>query len=119
MESPPGARDNEAVAHVHRVTARSGSSFYGAMRLLPPPRREAMFAIYAFCREVDDLADDPLPVSEKIARLAAWRVEIARLYAGRPAPPTASAPLDPLRDYGLPREDFPAVIDGMAMAATE
>src|SRR3546814_19524446 len=70
MESPPGARDNEAVAHVHRVTARSGSSFYGAMRLLPPPRRAAMFAIYAFCREVADPHDDPLPVSEKTAPLA-------------------------------------------------
>ena len=119
MESPSGARDIEAVAHVHRVTARSGSSFYGAMRLLPPPRREAMFAIYAFCREVDALADDPLPVSEKIARLAEWRVEIDRLYAGRPETPTARALLDPIRDYGMQREDFLAVIDGMEMDAKE
>lgn len=108
-----------ARAHVRAVATASGSSFLSAMRLLPRRRREAMFAIYAFCREVDDIADDPLPQSEKIARLAEWRAEIDRLYAGRPGTPTGCALLGPVREFGLAREDFVAMIDGMAMDATE
>lgn len=96
----------------------SGTSFYSAMRLLPPARRDAMFAIYAFCREVDDIADEEAPQADKQRRLAAWRDEIDRLYAGSPSQPIAQALLGPMRDFKLRREDFFAVIDGMEMDAT-
>jgi phytoene synthase len=108
----------EAAAIAEKVRA-SGTSFYAAMRLLPEARREAMFAIYAFCREVDDIADEEAPQADKQARLAEWRHEIDRLYAGRPAHPIARALLQPMRDFALRREDFLAVIDGMEMDATE
>ena len=108
-----------ARAHVRAVATASGSSFLSAMRLLPRARRDAMFAIYAFCREVDDIADDPLPRVEKLARLAEWRAEIERLYAGRPITHTGCALLEPVRQYGLAREDLIAMIDGMEMDAAE
>ncbi|MEX0815205.1 MAG: squalene/phytoene synthase family protein, partial [Dongiaceae bacterium] len=62
-----------AVRHVDAVVGRSGTSFFWAMRLLPRPRREAMFAVYAFCREVDDIADDEAAVPLKRAQLGRWR----------------------------------------------
>ena len=52
-----------AVAHVHDLVRRAGTSFYWAMQILPEPKRNAMFAIYAFCRAVDDIADEPAPVA--------------------------------------------------------
>jgi len=64
--------DREAMAHIRRVVGASKTSFLWAMRLLDKPRREAMYAIYCFCREVDDVADDPAPPAEKVANLAAW-----------------------------------------------
>lgn len=97
----------------------SGTSFYAAMRLLPEARREAMFAIYAFCREVDDIADEEAPQPDKQRRLAEWRSEIDRLYAGQPSRPISQALLKPMRDFKLRREDFLAVIDGMEMDATD
>ena len=104
-------------AHVEAVVARSGSSFTAGMRVLPKPRREAMYAIYAFCREVDDIADEPDTPENKRAGLAAWREEIDRLYAGQPTYPTAKALLGPVHDFDLPREEFLALIDGMEMDA--
>jgi squalene synthase HpnD len=92
----------------------SGSSFYAAMRILPPPQREAMFAIYAFCRQVDDIADSPAPREARLAELAAWRGDISALYAGRPSERTRAL-ADPVRDYGLDEADFQSVIDGMEM----
>ena len=103
----------EPRAHVKRVVARSGTSFLWGMQALPRARRQAMYAIYAFCREVDDIADEPGALDDKLRALAAWREEIARLYAGRPARPTARALLEPVRRFGLPQEEFLAVIDGM------
>ncbi|WP_374375671.1 presqualene diphosphate synthase HpnD [Dongia sp.] len=110
---------NEQTAAIAEKVRASGTSFYAAMRLLPEARREAMFAIYAFCREVDDIADEEAPQAEKQAGLAEWRVEIDRLYAGSPKHPIAQALLAPMRDFKLRREDFLAVIDGMEMDATE
>ena len=107
--------DDEAKAHVRAVTVASGSSFYWAMRLLPADRREAMFAIYAFCREVDDIADDAGPPDDKRRRLDFWRGEIDAIYGGRPENLTARALIEPTRRFDLRREDFLAVIDGMTM----
>ena len=110
-------REAAARAHVREVTERSGTSFFWAMRLLEPARRDAMFAIYAFCREVDDIADEGGTAEAKGLALAEWRREIDRLYAGAPTRPTSEALLRPVAEYGLLREDFLAVIDGMEMDA--
>jgi phytoene synthase len=101
-----------------RVEA-AGTSFYWAMRLLPQDRRNGMYAIYAFCREVDDIADGDRPVEHKLAALAAWREEIDALYGGRPHLLAARALCEPALRYGLRRQDFLAVIDGMEMDAQE
>jgi squalene synthase HpnD len=100
-----------------RVQA-AGTSFYWAMRILPAARRDAMFAIYAFCREVDDIADSDAPAAEKRAGLARWRDEIDAIYAGRPPKHLiGQALVAPVADYRLRRSDFLAVIDGMEMDA--
>lgn len=106
-----------ARAHVQAVVNRSRTSFLAGMRVLPRPRREAMYAIYAFCREVDDIADEPGLLEAKLAALAQWRQEIERLYDGRPTRPTAQALLGPVAAYRLPKAEFLAVIDGMEMDA--
>jgi phytoene synthase len=100
----------------HRVEA-AGTSFYWAMRLLPRDRRYGMYAIYAFCREVDDIADSERPVEHKLAALAGWRDEIAALYDGRPRHLVARALVGPVRGYQLRREDFLAILAGMDMDA--
>ena len=66
------------------IVQRSGTSFYWAMRLLPPAKRDAMFAIYAFCREVDDIADGEEALETKRINLQIWRDEIDKLYDGTP-----------------------------------
>lgn len=104
-------------AHVNRVVARSGTSFLWGMRVLPAERRRAMRAIYAFCREVDDIADRPGEAADKRRALAGWREEIGRLYAGRPEWPTTRALLGPVHRFDLPREEFLAMIDGMEIDA--
>jgi presqualene diphosphate synthase len=101
-----------------RVEA-AGTSFYWAMRLLPQDRRNGMYAVYAFCREVDDLADGEQPVAQKLAALAAWRREIDALYIGRPRHLVVRALREPVRCYDLRRQDFLAVIDGMEMDARD
>jgi len=96
----------------------AGSSFYAGMRILPKSQREAMYAVYAFCRAVDDVADEGGTRAERSAGLERWRGGIEALYAGRPTRDTAPL-LDHVRRYGLARDDFVAVIDGMAMDAAE
>jgi presqualene diphosphate synthase len=100
----------------HRVEA-AGTSFYWAMRLLPRARRNGMFAIYAFCREVDDIADGDRPVEHKLAALAGWREEIEALYDGRPRYLLARALSGPVQAYDLRREDFLAILAGVEMDA--
>ena len=119
-DSEAVAPDTEAArAHVRAVVLASGSSFVSGMRFLPKPRREAMYAIYAFAREVDDIADEPASKADKRRRLDAWRVEIDALFAGHPTTPTGRALARPVAEYGLRREDFLALIEGMEMDAYE
>jgi presqualene diphosphate synthase len=92
----------------------SGSSFYNAMRILPRAQRDAMFEIYSFCRQVDDIADSSGPRGPRRDELDGWRADIDALYAGKPVPRTRGL-VAPVRDFGLRREDFHAVIDGMEM----
>ena len=108
-----------AQAHVQAVVAASGSSFYWSMRLLPRVKRDAMYAIYAFCREVDDIADGDAPAAAKLDELAAWRAEVEALFAGRPSWPTALALARPVARFDLPKAEFDAMIDGMEMDAAE
>jgi presqualene diphosphate synthase len=92
----------------------SRSSFYNGMRILPRPQREAMFEIYAFCRAVDDIADDPGPREPRLAALAEWRTDLDALYAGAP-PPQLNGLARAARGFDLDREDFFAIIAGMEM----
>ena len=92
----------------------SGSSFYLAMRILPPAQRQAMFEIYSFCRAVDDIADDPGEREARLAQLAQWRRDVDALYGDCPPPPRRGL-AEATRRFGLGREDFLAVIDGMEM----
>jgi len=109
---------NVALAAVPaKTTAQqaSGSSFYAAMRLLPPAERAAMFAIYGFCRVVDDVADEPGPSpDERRAELNAWRADVAALYAGQP-PERIAYLAEHVRRFGLKEDDFLTIIDGMEM----
>ncbi len=107
------------VSHVQALVERSGSSFFWGMRILPLPHRNAMYAIYAFCRVVDDIADEGGTRSDKLKQLDAWRKEIDQLYEGRPENPVARALLAPVTEFSLPRDDFLAIIDGMEMDARE
>lgn len=113
------AGDAQAQEMVRAIATRSGSSFLWGMRLLPKPRREAMYAIYAFCREVDDIADDGGPAPDRLRALDGWREEVERLFAGKPSGPIGQALQQPLHDYSLPKAEFLAVIDGMEMDARE
>jgi squalene synthase HpnD len=90
------------------------SSFYLAMRLMPPSQRRAMFEIYSFCRAVDDIADDGLAPEVALARLDRWRADLAALYAGR-APARLADLATAVAKFGMAPEDFLAVIDGMEM----
>jgi phytoene synthase len=113
--APAGTGDAEALEHVRAMTRAAGSSFYWAMRILPPERRDAMFAIYAFCRDVDDITDGSATVEEKLAQLTAWRGEIDLVFAGTPRTMLARALVGPARSYRLEKADFLAIIDGMEM----
>jgi phytoene synthase len=100
----------------------SGSSFYIAMRLMPAEERDAMFAIYAFCRKVDDIADDGIGTrAERHQKLEQWRTDLWSLYAGNDRPVASQvrflAPA--VARYGLRQEDFLAVLDGMDMDVAE
>jgi presqualene diphosphate synthase len=92
----------------------SGSSFYTAMRILPRAQREAMFEIYSFCRQVDDIADSPGPREERRHALDRWRADIDAICSRKSVPRLAGLERA-VRQFGLRREDFQAVIDGMEM----
>jgi presqualene diphosphate synthase len=92
----------------------SGSSFYTAMRILPRAQREAMLLIYSFCRQVDDIADSNGPREERMAALQQWRDDIDALYRGDP-PPRLKDYVASVKSFGLQREDFLAIVDGMEM----
>jgi phytoene synthase len=92
----------------------SGSSFYTAMRILPRAQREAMFEIYSFCRQVDDIADSSGPRDERRRALDNWRADIDAICAHKSLPRLAGLERA-VRQFGLRREDFQAVIDGMEM----
>jgi phytoene synthase len=95
--------------------ARSGSSFYYSFLFLPPERRRAITALYAFCREVDDVVDEIEDKALAATKLAWWRDEVDRLHAGEPTHPVTRALRPHLAAYGIARKQLVEVIDGMQM----
>ena len=95
--------------------AKSGSSFYYSFLFLPQERRRAITALYAFCREVDDIADDVADVGVARTKLAWWRTEVANLFAGHPAHPVTKALAPFVQPYGLDSARLNEIIDGMEM----
>ena len=102
-----------------RKAAASGSSFYYSFRLLPPPRRRAITALYAYCREVDDVVDEVSDPAVARLKLAWWRQEIAAVFDGAPQHPVAQALREVVTEFPLPRDELLTVIDGMEMDLTQ
>jgi phytoene synthase len=102
---------------IEAVVRKAGTSFYHGMRVLPPDRRHAMYAIYAFCRVVDDIADEAGSLPDKLRDLSAWRTRIAGLYEGRSDDAVTRVLAVAAPRFQLRAEDFIAVIDGMQMDA--
>jgi squalene synthase HpnD len=102
-------------AAVTAQVRQSGTSFYYGMKILPAARRDAMYGIYAFCRIVDDIADDDTPIAEKRKALEAWRQRIAGAYAGSADDAVTRVLREIAPIYHLREADFIAIIDGMEM----
>jgi phytoene synthase len=102
---------------IEAVVRAAGTSFARGMAVLPPARRQAMYAIYAFCRAVDDIADELSPIEARRPCLEEWRARIAALYRGEASDEVTRVLLVAVRRFGLRQADFEAVIDGMEMDA--
>jgi phytoene synthase len=103
----------EAYEHCRRIARASGSSFYAGMRLLPPERRAALFAIYALSRRIDDIADGQLPGEEKLAELERTRGELERIDESDD--PVLAAVADAAGRYPIPLDAFGELVDGGEM----
>jgi phytoene synthase len=101
--------------YVQDKAAASGSSFYYAFRFLPPPRRAAITAFYAFCREVDDVVDEVSDPGVASAKLAWWRTEVAAAFSGRPSHPATKALMPHASAYGIEPQHLLSVIEGCQM----
>jgi phytoene synthase len=101
--------------YCQQKTAQSGSSFYYSFLFLPPERRRAITALYAFCREVDDTVDETSDQSVARIKLAWWRNEVTQMYSGTPTHPVMLALQPHLQPYDLKQEHLQAIIDGMEM----
>ena len=98
--------------YVQQKAARSGSSFYYAFLFLPPPRRLAITAFYAFCREVDDVVDEATELSVAGAKLAWWQQEVAVAFGGAPSHPVMRALMPMTKEFGIEQAHLEAVIRG-------
>jgi phytoene synthase len=114
LPAPPGISPQRVV---DEITARSKTSFATGMRILAKPRRDAMRAIYAFARVIDDIADEDWPIADKHRLLDDWCAEIGRLYDGKPVSAIGKALAVPVVRYKLPRDEFMLLIEGMEMDA--
>ena len=101
--------------YCQQKTAESGSSFYYSFLFLPPERRRAITALYAFCREVDDTVDEATDQSIARIKLAWWRNEVTQMYSGTPTHPVMLALQPHIQPYDLKQEHLQAIIDGMEM----
>ncbi|HUW39194.1 MAG TPA: presqualene diphosphate synthase HpnD [Rhodocyclaceae bacterium] len=105
--------------YCQQKAAGSGSSFTASFLFLEPERRRAITALYAFCREVDDVVDECADPDLARVRLDAWRAEIEALFAGRPGHPVTQALAGATARYHLPKERFLEIIAGMEMDLTQ
>lgn len=112
-----GARPLDDAALVRMAVARAKSSFASGMRILPTEGRRAIYAVYGFCRQVDDIADSSATVAEKTADLQAWRQRLDRIFAGRGEDPLDRELIWAIRRFGLPRAEFDGMLDGMTIDA--
>ncbi len=101
--------------YVQQKAVASGSSFYYAFLFLPAPRRAAITAFYAFCREVDDVVDEMVDAGVAATKLAWWKGEVAQAFAGQPSHPVLKALLPHTQAYGIEARHLQAVIDGCQM----
>lgn len=101
--------------YCQQTAAQSGSSFYYSFLFLPPERRRAITALYAFCRQVDDIVDECTDTGVARTKLAWWRQELAQLYAGEPQHPVTQALQPAIRPFGIKHEYLAEIIDGMEM----
>ena len=101
--------------YCQQKAASSGSSFYYSFLFLPPERRRAITALYAFCREVDDVVDESIDPQIAAAKLAWWRAEVANLFAGKPQHPVTRALAPHIEQFGLSATRLNEIIDGMEM----
>jgi 15-cis-phytoene synthase len=101
--------------YCEQKAAASGSSFYNSFRFLPAERRRAIIALYAFCREVDDVVDETTDAAVARIKLEWWRSQVAAIFDGVPQHPVAQALKPVVQAFQLPQEHLLAVIDGMAM----
>ena len=108
----------EAYAHCQRVTKAEAKNFYYAFVTLPKAKRQAIYAVYAFCRLCDDIADEPLPVDEKRRKLREVDVALEQSRDGNPDGPVYSALAHAVREYGIPWEDLSEVARGVEMDLT-
>jgi phytoene synthase len=105
--------------YCQQKAAASGSSFYYAFLFLPPARRRAITALYAFCREVDDVVDETSDAPLAATKLAWWRQEVGLLFDGKPQHPVSCALQPALEPYGLTAERLNEIIDGVEMDLTQ
>jgi phytoene synthase len=105
--------------YCQQKAASSGSSFYYSFLFLPPERRRAITALYAFCREVDDVVDEASETQIAAAKLAWWRIEVANLFAGKAQHPVTKALEPHTRACGITAEKLNEIIDGMEMDLTQ
>src|SRR5258706_758326 len=105
--------------YCQQKAAQSGSSFYYSFLFLPPERRRAITALFAFCREVDDVVDECTDVSVGRVNLAWWRSEVGAMYGGAPQHAVAQALVPVVRTFNLPQARLQEIIDGMEMDLTQ
>jgi phytoene synthase len=101
--------------YCQQKAAASGSSFYYSFLFLPPERRRAITALYAFCREVDDVVDECSDAQVALAKLVWWRLEIGKLFEGTPNHPVARALAPHLETFQIRQEQLSEIVDGMEM----
>jgi phytoene synthase len=113
---PDASFIENAAAYCKKLTTRSKSNFYYAFLFLPRERREALEAVYAYCRLVDDVVDDEVPAQQKLDGIAHWRKELDAVYGdATPTHPVSERLRAAVQRFGIRREDMEAVIDGCAM----
>ncbi len=111
----PIPKTDDPKRYVAEVTKASGSSFFLPMLLLPRPKREAMLALYAYCRETDDVADEIKDDTLSLTLIKAWGEEVEALYDDRPSHPVTLALAEPIHRFNLPKQRFLDILEGFEM----